>query len=287
MGCVTFGRETDADASFDILDYALEKGFTLLDTAASYADGASERVVGQWIASRGVRDKIVLATKVLGVLTRENILQSADESLQRLNVDVIDLFQLHDWDSETPLDDQLAALESLVKAGKVRACGCSNWETDALSSARQAAGDNHRLARMQSIQPPYNLVQREIEQRTLPFCREHNVGVVAYSPLGAGFLTGKYREGGQVPKGTRFEVRPLHQDIYFTAAGWRVMEGLRRIAAREGRTMIQLALAWVMDQPNVTSVLIGARNTGHVDQALDAQAADIADSVLQELSALR
>jgi len=286
MGCVTFGREIDTDASYEILDYAHEKGITLFDTAAAYGQGASETVLGKWISDRGTRDRIVLATKVNGILTRDFILRSAEESLQRLNTEVIDLFQLHNWDEETPLDEQLEALQILIQSGKVRYCGCSNYEHDALSAALSAAEDNGGLARMNSIQPPYNLLQREIEESTLPLCHEKQIGVIAYSPLGAGFLTGKYGQGGEVPTGTRFDVIPGHQDIYFTDEGWRVVEGLRSVAARESRSMIQLALAWVLAQPGITSMLIGARSKSHVDQAFEAQASGLSDAMLRELSEL-
>ncbi len=262
LGCVTFGREIDRQASFQILDHALARGINLLDTAAAYADGASEMVLGEWMAERGVRDQVVLASKVTGTLSRERVIASAEESLLRLKCDCIDLFQLHCWDELTPVEETLGALEELREQGKVRYVGCSNWSAQQLEQG---------LPQMVSVQPPYNLVQREIEVDLLPLCQTGQVAVLSYSPLGAGFLTGKYRRGGEVPPGTRFDVIPGHQPIYFTDEGFSVEEKLREAAENSGHSMIELALAWVISRKGISSVLIGARNTGHVDQAFAAE----------------
>jgi len=281
MGCVTFGREIDRDDSFEVLDRAMECGITLYDTAEAYAQGASEKVLGEWIADRGVRDRIVLATKVSGVLTKDRIITSAEESLRRLQTDVIDLFQLHIWDDATTLNDTMQALNTLVESGKVRYIGCSNWMAWQLAKSLllcQASG----LARMRSVQPPYNLVEREIEPDLLPLCADQRIGVVSYSPLAAGFLTGKYGHGQQVPTGTRFDVIPEHQPLYFTNHGYAVLGRLEKAAKLSGRSMVQLALAWVLKQPNVTSVLIGARNTAQVDQVFEAEQLHL-DGSLREL----
>ena len=274
LGCVTFGREIDKATSFAVLDHALERGINLLDTAEAYAAGESERVVGEWIADRGVRDQVVLATKVSGTLTRERVIGSAEESLQRLGVDVIDLFQLHVYDDATPVDETLAALDTLVEQGKVKHIGCSNWGAWQMAHAlvRSAAEGGPRL---ESVQPPYNLVQREIESDLLPLCRDQQVGVLAYSPLGAGFLTGKYRLGQDIPSGTRFDVIPGHQPIYFHDTGWAALGRLDELAAQTGRSLVDLALSWVIAQAGVTSVLIGCRQISHVDQAFEAEAAGL------------
>ncbi|MCB0114193.1 MAG: aldo/keto reductase, partial [Caldilineaceae bacterium] len=157
LGCVTFGREIDEDASFVVMDRALERGITLFDTAEAYAKGSSETVVGRWLADRGVRDQIVLATKVSGVLTRDRVISSAEASLQRLQTDVIDLFQVHHFDAKTPLNETLEALDALVKAGKVRYIGCSNYAAWQLCKSLWQQ-DVHDWARFESVQPNYNLV---------------------------------------------------------------------------------------------------------------------------------
>ncbi len=267
MGCVTFGREIDEATSLQIMDYAFEHGITLFDTAEAYAEGESERVVGNWIKSRSLRDNVVLATKVNGKLTRQRIFSSIEASLKRLRTDRIDLLQTHTWDDSTPLEETLDALTTLVDQGKVRFIGCSNYDASQLAATLKLS-DQSSFARMTSVQPPYNLVQREIEAELLPLCARESIGVISYSPLAAGFLTGKYRPGEPIPTGTRFDVIPGHQPIYFTEHGYRVLEELDAAAQSTGLSHVQLALSWVLEQPNVTSMLIGARNTSQIDQAL-------------------
>lgn len=280
MGCVTFGREINRDTSFEVMDHALERGITLFDTAEAYAGGASETVLGEWIAERKVRERIVLATKVSGTLTRQRVISSAEESLQRLQTDRIDLFQLHNWDDETPLEETLSALTALVDQGKVRTIGCSNWSAWHLCKALLLI-QQQDLTPLQSLQPPYNLVQREIEADLLPLCVDQGIGTISYSPLAAGFLTGKYRRDQEVPKGTRFDIIPGHQPIYCTDHGYESLRRLDAVAEQTGRSLVQLALAWVLSRKNITSVLIGARNTTQVDQAFEAAEASI-DHELQK-----
>ncbi len=269
MGCVTFGRESDRQTSLLIMDHAFGNGITLFDTAEAYGQGASELVVGEWLQSRNLRDKIVLATKVNGTLTRQRIVSSVESSLKRLRTDCIDLLQTHVWDESTPLEETLDALTTLVQQGKVRYVGCSNYSASQLAAVLTLSNETG-MSRMVSVQPPYNLVQRDIEADLLPLCASENIGVISYSPLAAGFLTGKYRPGQPIPPGTRFDVIPGHQDIYFTEHGYQVLKQLDREAQTSGASHIQLALSWVLQQPGVTSVLIGARKTLHIDQALRA-----------------
>ena len=282
LGCVTFGREIDLATSLSVMDHAHARGITLFDTAEAYGAGRSESVVGEWIKSRGARDQIVLASKVGGPLNAQRIIESAEASLRRLQTDRLDLFQLHVWDAGTPLEETLDALSTLVASGKVRYVGASNWTAAQLSQALDDARERG-TPRLASIQPPYNLVEREIEAELLPFCGKEGIGVITYSPLGAGFLTGKYGAGTQVPPGTRFDIIPDHQPIYFTPHGFRVLENLQRLAAEVDRPMAQVALSWVLRQPHVTSVLIGARNTAQVDQALTAEQAKLPDDLVQRL----
>jgi len=269
MGCVTFGREINKESSLPIMDHAFEHGITLFDTAEAYGRGASETVVGEWLKDRNLRDRIVLATKIHGTLTRERVISSTEASLKRLQTDHIDLLQTHVWDEATQLDETLGALTTLVNQGKVRYAGCSNYNASQLTAALTLS-EQAGQTRLTSVQPPYNLVQRDIESELLPLCAHENVGVISYSPLAAGFLTGKYRSGQPVPTGTRFDVIPGHQDIYFTEHGYQVLEQLDESVRTTGLSHVQLALSWVLRQPAVTSVLIGARNTSHIDQALTA-----------------
>jgi aryl-alcohol dehydrogenase-like predicted oxidoreductase len=249
------------------MDHAFEQGITLFDTAEAYAQGASERVVGEWMKTRHSRDKVVLATKISGLLTRHRIVASAEASLKRLQTDRIDLLQTHVWDESTPLEETLGALTTLVQQGKVRHIGCSNYSAPQLEAAL-ALSNTAGFSRLVSVQPPYNLVQRNIEADLLPLCAAENIGVISYSPLAAGFLTGKYRQGAAIPSGTRFDVIPGHQNIYFTEHGYQVLEKLDAESEATGQSHVQLALSWVLDQPGITSVLIGARNIDQIDQAI-------------------
>ena len=285
LGCVTFGREIERDDAFEVLDHAIERGITLLDTAEAYAAGASESVLGDWISDRNIRDRVVLATKVAGSLTEQRIRESVDASLERLKSDHIDLFQLHNWDDEVPLVETLGTLDDLVKQGKIRYYGCSNWQAWQLAKSllRTQNGDGFR---MESVQPPYNLVQREIEPDLLPLCVDQQIGIISYSPLAAGFLTGKYQRGAPIPKGTRFDVIPGHQPIYFTERGYRVIAGLEKMANETGHSMIQLSLAWALARTGITSVLVGGRNPSQIDQAFDAAEVSLTKEMQDELDTL-
>lgn len=285
LGCVTFGREIDEPTSFDILDHALGRGINLLDTAAVYGEGASETVIGNWLEKRGSRDKVVIASKVSGDMSPAAIHQSIKASLERLKVDAIDMLQFHTWDENTPVEDSLNALGEEIAAGRVKYAGCSNWSAWQIAKALIYA-EKTGAPRIKSVQPMYSLVHREIEADLLPLCIDQQIGTMTYSPLGAGFLTGKYSKGGEMPAGTRFDIKPGHQRYYFTDDGWRIMEGLRKKAAELDTTMIQLALGWVIAQPGVTSMLIGARKVSHIDQAFEAEANLPGEPLLAELASL-
>ena len=285
LGCVTFGREIAAVDAFAVMDRAVERGINLFDTAEAYTAGASEEIVGQWLSDRGNRDHIVLATKVAGAQNREHILASAEDSLRRLQTDRIDLFMVHNWDDETSIEETVAALNTLVQQGKTRWVGCSNYDADQLAQALEQAA-KLGAARMEATEPNYNLVVRDIEEALLPLCANRQIGTITYSPLGAGFLTGKYRRGEEVPTGTRFDVIPGHQDIYFKDEFFDIVENLRVKAEEIGRSMVDLALAWAIGQPGVTSVLIGARSTDQIDQAFTAASVGLPEDLRAALSAL-
>jgi 1-deoxyxylulose-5-phosphate synthase len=285
LGGATFGREIDETTAFAVLDRALERGITLFDTAEAYSAGRSEEILGRWIASRGACNRIVLATKVAPPLNHARVIASAEASLRRLQVETIDLFQLHSWDPKTRLEETLEALEMLVRQGKARYTGCSNFAAWQVCKAlwRQEIGG---WVRLESVQPVYNLAMRDLERELLPLCADQELGVITYSPLGAGFLTGKYRQGGPVPGGTRFDIVPGHQEIYFNDASFWAMERLRVAAAELDLPIAQVALAWVLGRPGVTSTLIGARSPAQVDQAFEAQALRASDEVLAQLEKL-
>ncbi|OIO98453.1 MAG: hypothetical protein AUK03_01290 [Anaerolineae bacterium CG2_30_64_16] len=285
LGCVTFGREIDAAASFAVLDRALDLGVTLLDTAEAYGGGCSEEIVGAWLVQRGARDKIVLTTKVRPPLGGSRVLESAEASLRRLRTDAVDLFLLHSWDASAPLDETLGALDTLVRQGKAHAVGCSNVAAWQLCKALRRQ-DVRGWAHMEAVQLNYNLIVRDIESELLPLCADQQIGVITYSPLGGGFLTGKYSRRGEVPTGARLDVVPGMQPIYLHEAGFRILAGLEGKAAELGTTPTLLALAWALTHPDITSVLIGARAPEQVDQALEADALGMTPELRAELSAL-
>ena len=228
---------------------------------------------------------MVLGTKIAPPLGRERVLQVAEDSLRRLQTDVIDLYQLHAYDASVPFEETLGALNTLVQQGKVRYLGCSNFDAWQICKALWIA-DVNDWAPMVSVQPNYNVAIRDIEAELLPFCADQNIGVTSYSPLGAGFLTGKYTKTWTAPKGTRFDVMPDHWDIYENDTSMRRMEGLRDIAAETGISMVQIALAWAIGQPGITSVLIGCRTLSHVDQAFNAEDMGLAQDLRDRLNAL-
>ena len=308
LGCATFGREIDEANSFQIMDAALERGITLFDTAEAYGGGqarqyrqehlgvadvrevsgemhSSEKILGRWIKSRGVRSRVTIQTKVSANKNGQETWKALEDSLRRLQTDCIDLYLFHKYDPEVPLEEGLAALDRAEKSGRIRCSGCSNFSTAQVSEALQLSR-RKGLPRLGVIQPIYNLACREIETDLLPLCQRQQVGVVTYSPLGAGFLAGKYTaDRGKIPKGTRFDVIPGHVNIYFHQSSFRVVEQLRRKADRTGLSMVQLAMGWVLNRQGVDSVLIGARNTSHLDNALRAMEMDFPPEWMAEMAA--
>ena len=293
LGCATFGREINEARSFQIMDAALERGITLFDTAEAYGGGqsrqyrrdhlgvedvrevssemhSSERILGRWLKSRGVRSQVIIQTKVSPNKSEAQIQEALEASLGRLQTDCVDLYLFHSYDPNVPMEEGLAALDRGEKSGKIRCSGCSNFSAEQLS---EALGLSRRknLPRLRVIQPIYNLAHREIEMDLLSLCRRQKIGVVTYSPLGAGFLAGKYTANqDKIPKGTRFDVIPGHVDVYFHEGSFRIVERLRRMASRTGFPMVQLAMRWVLNREQVDSVLIGARKNGHLDNAFQA-----------------
>ncbi len=284
LGCVTFGREIDEKTSFTILDRALERGINILNTSYYYGEGSSERVMGNYFSARGNRDKFVIVTKIHGNLSPPVVASCAEGSLQRLNTDYVDFFEIA-YDVNTPFQETLVALEKLVKEGKVRHVGCNNYSDLQMAEAVKIQKENG-FSTLQSLEAIYNLAVRGIEKTVIPYCVKENIGIISYSPLGAGFLTGKYKKGKATPKGTRFDVKPGHKNIYFKKPLLELDGKLDTISERTGFSRVQLALRWVLEQPGITSMLVGARKTDHVDQALDAEACDMPGELIDELSVL-
>ncbi|TEU17730.1 MAG: aldo/keto reductase [Anaerolineales bacterium] len=268
LGTMTFGREADVETSFKIMDRYVEMGGSFFDTADVYSAGVAEEVVGRWLKQRGTREGIVLATKVYGVtgpgpndggLSRIHIQRAVEASLKRLQVEVIDLYQVHRWDPDVPVEETMRALDDLVRQGKVRYLGCSNLAAWQLCKFLRVSERNH-WASFVSIQPVYNALNRAIEGEVLPLCEAEGLGVITYNPLAGGMLTGKYRRGQSMPGGTRLEAFRRYHERYFTEDALDIVEGFVEAARQRGATPAQLAFAWVLSEPRVTCPIIGARN---------------------------
>ncbi len=300
LGTMTFGQETPEAAAFDILDAYLEAGGNLLDTADVYVAGESERIVGRWLADRGVRDQVVIATKArfpVGDdagpndqgLSAAHLHRAIDASLTRLGVEHVDLYQIHAWDPLTPVETWLEALDDLVRAGKVRALGLSNvrgYQLQRIVDTSRSAG----LSPIATLQPQYNLLAREIEWEIVPCALDEGVGLLPWSPLGGGWLTGKYRRDERPSGETRLGEDPGRGvEAYDKRANehtFRVLDVVAEVAAAHDATMSQVALAWVTAQPGVASTILGVRTSAQLADNLGAAELDLTVTDLERLDAV-
>ncbi|MDB6170597.1 MAG: putative oxidoreductase [Verrucomicrobia bacterium] len=272
LGSSTFGREIDEAKAFALMDHAVARGITLIDTAATYSAGAAEKIVGAWLASRRPpADRIVVATKIYPPYTPAAIEAATRESAGRLGVDAIDVLYLHKWDATAETPDALNALERLRRTGRVRALGVSNFAAKQLAAVLQLQR-GLGLPAFWLLQNNQNLAVRDVDGAIRDLCAAHDIAIVTYSPLGGGYLTGKHRAG--VQPGSRFDVAPGHQGVYFNPACERRLARLAEVSARTGHPMPHLALAWALHQPGVASVLIGGRGPEYLDQAFAALGLD-------------
>jgi 1-deoxyxylulose-5-phosphate synthase len=286
LGTMTFGLQCDEPASRAILDRAAEGGITFLDTADVYplggtpeTVGRTEEILGRWLAGR--RHQFIVATKCSGAtgprpwdrgLSRKHVLDAIDASLQRLKTDYVDLYQAHHPDPETPIDETLRAFDDVVRAGKARYVGCSNypaWQTARALGRSDLLG----LARFDTVQPRYNLLFRQIERELLPLCQAEGLAVIPYNPLAGGFLSGKHRRESGPAAGTRFTLGTAarrYQERYWREREFETVEAVRALAAEAGMSMVQLALAWVLAHPALTAPIVGASRPAQLDEAIAA-----------------
>ncbi|MGC9522220.1 MAG: aldo/keto reductase [Anaerolineae bacterium] len=283
LGAMTFGRETSREDSFEILDHFAAAGGNFIDIADVYAGGESERIVGEWLKQQR-RENFIVATKVrwpvgdgpndVG-LSRKHIIDGIEASLRRLNTDYVDLYQVHGWDPGTPLEETLQTLDGLVDAGKVRYLGASNWTGWQLQKAVDLSWQNGWEA-FSCHQPLYNLLDRSIEWEILPVCRNEGLGVIPWSPLRGGWLSGKYHRGMEAPpEGTRVEKAEAEGwseswSAYANERTWTIIDALLDVAEEVGRTPAQVALNWVLCQPGVTAPITGVRKIEHLKDNLGA-----------------
>lgn len=300
---MNFGAKVGESQAIKLIHKAIDHGVNFIDTANVYVHGKSEEIVGK--AIKGMRDDIVLATKVRhrmgdGVndegLSRKHILHALEESLRRLGTDFIDLYYVHRPSNATsagfqgssvPMLETLSTLTDLVRSGKVRYLGCSNFPAWLHCKALWTS-DKHQLERYVVSQPRYNLFQREIEREVLPLCEDQGIGVVPYSPLAGGVLSGKYIAGAPPPSDTRGATSmrwiKSHDFHWETPNNLRVLEGLREIARDLDQPMAQLALAWLVSHPLITSAIIGASNPEQLTQNLNAVNVELSDQVLERIN---
>jgi aryl-alcohol dehydrogenase-like predicted oxidoreductase len=296
LGTMQFGWTADEGSSFEVLDAFADAGGNFVDTADVYSNwapnnpgGVSEEIIGRWMQARENRHTVVLATKARGRmwagpngegLSRAHLIRACDDSLRRLQTDYIDLYQTHWYDAETPIEETLEALTELVRAGKVRYIGCSNIPAWRLALALGASERLH-LARYDSLQPHYNLAHRDEFERELDeLCRDQQVGVIPYSPLAGGFLTGKYRRGAAVPDSARASGI---QKRYFNDRGWAIVDALEQVSRARGTSFSQVALAWLLSRPAVTSPIVGANHPDQLEDALGAANLALTEAEIKQL----
>lgn len=283
LGTMQFGWTADEETSYEVLDAAWEAGINFLDTADVYSrwvegnpGGVAETIIGRWLKSRNIpRDGVVIATKVRGTmgerpndqgLSRAHIMSAVEASLRRLGTDYIDLYQAHSYDATTPIEETLSTLDDLVRQGKVRYTGCSNYPAWRLTEALWVS-EHYRLARYDSLQPHYNLVHRaEFERELAEVCSEYGVGVIPYSPLAKGFLTGKYRRDETPDSARAGQVRR-----YFNERNWALLDRMVELGKEKGGASVsQIALAWLLTRPMVASPIIGPRSLEQLEDNLGA-----------------
>ena len=302
LGTMTFGEADENsfmhnvgcsdETSFAIMDRALDEGINFFDTADVYGqDGLSERVIGDWFASRGRRDEVVLATKFRfrmgeGPLStgasRRRIVRTVEDSLRRLQTDRIDLYQIHMQDLDTPEEETLRALDDLVRAGKVLYIGASNYAAYRLVDSLWIA-KNLGLERFVSLQAQYSLLVRDLEREHVPLSENFGLGILPWSPLAGGFLSGKYRKGQEPPAGSRLKKWQERYQAFDKPQNWQVLEALLGVAEDIHSTPARVALAWLLARPAVTSVIFGARSLAQLDDNLQAAALSLSDEAIARL----
>lgn len=298
LGTMQFGWTADEGSSFAVLDAYVAAGGNFIDTADVYSrwspgnpGGVSEEIIGRWMKARGNRGSIVLATKVRAPmwegadgegLGRAHVMRAVEDSLRRLQVETIDLYQCHWPDDQTPIEETLGVFGELVASGKVRQVGASNFTSDHLADALRASRDR-RLPAFVSLQPHYNLVhRREYEDALAALCAREGIAVIPYSPLAGGFLTGKYRKGAPLPESARAERNERHM----SDQGFAVVGALEDIAAAHGTTIPAIAIAWLLGQPGVTSPIVGANTPEQLAALLPASDVRLSAAEAERLAAV-
>lgn len=275
LGCNPFGNEVDAAGAEAIVNKAIDLGVTYFDTADTYFEGRSEEYLGS--ALKGKRDKVIVATKVGNRLgpgpndtgtSRKRLVEACEASLRRLQVDYIDVYQIHTPDRSTPIEETMRALDDLVRQGKTRYIGCSNFYEWEVAEAQWLARAQN-LTPFVSCQDFYNLLYRDIEKRMTPFCQKYGLAMIPYFPLAGGLLSGAYKRGVPPAPGSRGAIRPTFK-TWDSERNWRVQEGLADFAAKRGWTLPQLSIAWLLSRPMMATVIAGADAPEHIESNVKA-----------------
>jgi aryl-alcohol dehydrogenase-like predicted oxidoreductase len=296
LGCMTYGRSTDRwpwaldeEKSRPFIQKALDLGINFFDTADVYSAGASEEVVGRALRDFTTRDEVVLATKVFNPmgpgpndngLSRKHIMSAIDASLKRLGTDYVDLYQIHRWDYNTPIEETMEALHDVVKAGKARYIGASSMYAWQFAQAQYTA-DLNGWTRFVSMQPQYNLVYREEEREMLPFCRDQNIAVIPWSPLARGLLTGKRTKERNETE--RAKTDAFGKSLYSRDDDFAIADLVTKLGEARGIPASQVALAWLFAKPGITAPIIGASKPGHLEDAVGALTVTLSDEEIRQL----
>jgi aryl-alcohol dehydrogenase-like predicted oxidoreductase len=290
LGTNNFGGQVDERTSIQIINKAVDMGINAIDTANIYTGGKSEEIIGK--ALKGNRDQILLCTKVgmdagpapnQSGLSRKHIFWQVSKSLERLQTDYIDIYYLHRFDAETPLEETLRAMDQLVKEGKVLYAACSNFSVSQVASAQEIC-EGLDLERLVAVQPPYNLLRREAEADLLPYCQSRGLGVLTYSPFMGGLLTGKYTDKEHPPQGSRGERNPRYWERIKNLESFSAVIELRKIADSAGFQLSQLALPWILLNPAVTSAITGASSPEQVEENCRAAETQVPEDILKRLT---
>ena len=295
VGGDNFGDQTDERESLALLGHAWDAGTNFIDTANAYCGGRSEEIIGKFIAGR--RPQVVLASKCrakvgtgpndVGV-SRKAVMQACEDSLRRLKTDFMDIYYIHNWDPDTPLDETLGAFDDLVRSGKVRYAGCSNFNGWQLTKALWTS-EKQNLVRFDALQPRYNLLYRDPERETFPSAIEHGVGIVAYSPMAGGFLLGKYAQE-KAPAGTRFSeqfrAHQFYRRTYWHDAVFEAAERFGEVAKKQQVSPQALALRWVRGQPGITACIVGAKSVQQLKENLAAWDEQVPAAAITEATAI-
>jgi aryl-alcohol dehydrogenase-like predicted oxidoreductase len=292
LGTNNFGGQISEEASLKIVNKALDCGINVIDTANIYTGGKSEEIIGK--AVKGRRDEAIIATKVgFGTvegpnrsgLSRKHILNQVEHSLKSLQTDFIDIYYMHRFDPETPLEETLRTFDYLVRQGKVRYIACSNFTAWQIAKAHEIC-ETHDLEKLIAVQPPYNLLQRDIEEDIIPYCQQEALGILTYTPLMGGFLTGKYSKASAPPAGSRFKYNPRLWEHASKESNFAVLEQIENVADDVGIPVSKLAISWILKNPAITAPIVGASSVEQVEENSRITEINLNDDTYQRLNDL-